>query len=642
MEAGNTVFTYYSFCHHLHSSSSHSLYFEADNYNLSFRRCTFDSNRAMNNGGAAYFESSTSNVIFRDCRISANKAGNLAGAFYLSTNITRVTFQRSRIIANFAASSGGAVFSDKQNHNLVVAGTEVFNNSAGTSNGGSLHIGQNHENVAILSSKAFDNLFKVQRNYQSSSSGSYSLNNFSSPEAEGFVIVFDSSTSLGEGDMLVIYDSNMVPTFNSSESGGFPGVTFPPLKLSMNTFFVELRTIAVNRTNTESSSSTSSLYGFKLTAYPVYQSLGVLSSFEQNTALAGLGGAVYMAESTLSPVVIGASFVGNQASNGGGLCLGSYNGGMVVHSSRFQNNSASSGGGLYIGSENYGLCFYDVVIDENRAVQGGGVFFRFSNGNSIRFSEKNQIVLSNSSLTGNSANNGAAVYCDSGNVVDMSNIALSRNVAATDGGGLFLNTKNQLNGFEVSVDANIAALNGGGVYASIGNEISMMNATILSNKAGLMGGGLCLLNDSDLSLSGQNVFDSNEASTGGGILLRSSILWESQQPVLITFRNNKAHRGSAVAVADIKPSSRHLHSITFEANTATLGGTFFWLYHPSQPKPTGHNSSELVWLDNVAPYGNQVATQPTTQDVDSNYSVLVYNTYLAPGEISTSSVLAQY
>ena len=68
---------------HTHFFSRRSLFFENDVYNTTFRKCRFDSNSVVNNGGAVYFENATFSVKFRDCQISSNEAKNFGGGFYL-------------------------------------------------------------------------------------------------------------------------------------------------------------------------------------------------------------------------------------------------------------------------------------------------------------------------------------------------------------------------------------------------------------------------------------------------------------------------------------------------------------------------------------------------------------------------------
>src|SRR5204863_9774964 len=106
------------------------------------------------------------------------------------------------------------------------------------------------------------------------------------------------------------------------------------------------------------------------------------------------------------------------------------------------------------------------------------------------------IVLS--TLTGNQANQdttaapaagavGGAIYA-SGTHVNISFSTLSGN-KAYDGGALYSNSVSDVTIYSSTIAVNVASHNGGGIYFNFGTGGSIVNSTIGQNKAANQGGG---------------------------------------------------------------------------------------------------------------------------------------------------------
>ena len=573
-----------------------------------------------------HFDADTDMVAIAQCNFFSNSAQNAGGGLYLATNITSVQLKYSDLSRNKAV-SGGALYSERLNHHLVIAGSTFTMNEA--SSAGACYIGSGHENPAILSGEVFENIYRLRETYQAPAVDTNTSYSYADVDAEAFIVVFESSTSLGAGDELVLLGDQRELLWTTSLQPGLPGVHLPPLRLVGSLVSVELRSKA-------SSSSAETHYGFTMTMYPLYKSHSRPSPtlFKNNTAT-GSGGGIFVSDSALSAVLIDVLFSWNDALDGGGAYLGSNNGGAVLQNVLFENNRAKNrAGGLFMAANNFGMLIENVKFESNTAlIQGGAMYLSSRNGKYLGFLHGNEIALLNCQLFRNTAQDGGSTFLETENVIMVSNTTFSHNSASNDGGGLYLLQYNMFNGSFVNILESFAQYNGGGIFAGLGNAISVVNATFSGNVGGSMGGAMCLLNKTDLLLGGTVGIDGNQAATGGGVALRSSKLWvAAQQGSWLMFRSNTAARGSAVAVADLVASDRSLRNITFDYNVATIGGTFYWLYDSIfRSEPPGLSSASVSWNSNAAPYGVTYATQPMQQTVPRNYTVMVYGAPLSPG-----------
>jgi CSLREA domain-containing protein len=143
------------------------------------------------------------------------------------------------------------------------------------------------------------------------------------------------------------------------------------------------------------------------------------SAFFQNSAM--IGGAVSnLTGAEIS--VVASIFSHNSANNGGAISSG---GAGSVRDSTISQNEARAGGGLYLRGA---FEVVDTNVTENTSVSyGGGLFVEPLTG----------VTISGSSITGNSADVGAGINLRSG-PLNISNSELNDNKAQSDGGGLYI------------------------------------------------------------------------------------------------------------------------------------------------------------------------------------------------------------
>ena len=220
------------------------------------------------------------------------------------------------------------------------------------------------------------------------------------------------------------------------------------------------------------------------------------------------GGAFYLWETTGSGVSISdSSVIGNAGCQGGGGY--SRYGNATITNVLFQNNDATtplgracgtaavSGGGLYTAGAN---TLSNLTFQNNTAVTSGGGLGVYDG-----------VSLSNSSFTGNTAENGGGIDDSGGST--LSNVTFSSNSAGVRGGAIAALGENAVYS-RLTITDNHSGNMGGGIYVERQN-ISISDSIITGN-SGSQGGGIFNYNGSNLLLS-NSVVSGNSATVGGGI-----------------------------------------------------------------------------------------------------------------------------
>ncbi len=124
-----------------------------------------------------------------------------------------------------------------------------------------------------------------------------------------------------------------------------------------------------------------------------------------------------------SPSLSNVTFLGNNASNGGGM----YSGGSATSLSNvtfLSNNASNGGGGLFNSTSSLSLS--DVTFSGNNASNGGGGMLNYTSAPS----------LSNVTFSGNNASNGGGGMLNYTSAPSLSNVTFSSN-NASNGGGMY-------------------------------------------------------------------------------------------------------------------------------------------------------------------------------------------------------------
>jgi len=96
----------------------------------------------------------------------------------------------------------------------------------------------------------------------------------------------------------------------------------------------------------------------------------------------------------------------------------------------------------------------------------------------------------------------------------------------------------------------------------------------------------------------------------------------------LIIHGNKAQRGSAFYFRSLISSNNHnynmLHHIELYYNHATIGGTIYWIYDDTMKYAPIIDKNTIIFINNIALYGREIATQTVRTTCPSSYNVLVY------------------
>lgn len=178
------------------------------------------------------------------------------------------------------------------------------------------------------------------------------------------------------------------------------------------------------------------------------------------------------------------------------------------------------------------------IMIKNLAFSGGkGTFGAKKNlGGAIYIegTSTNVTIGENVLFLDNTAENGGAIYINTGTLTINTDITMKENTA--ENGGAIYNDNGSVVINGGTITANTASFNGGGIYNK--GSLSINGGTISLNKASLNGGGL--YTSSAVSLEGGRI-ESNEAENGGGIFIDDGTVTNSANVI-----KNKAKFGAGV------------------------------------------------------------------------------------------------
>ena len=175
---------------------------------------------------------------------------------------------------------------------------------------------------------------------------------------------------------------------------------------------------------------------------------------------------------------------------------GLYDSTTVLCGFTITNGYNPAGGGGILCGDFASPTIKDVIIDNNSAAGGlgGGIFFIGSD------STITTPKLINTTISGNNAFQGGAIYCEYSNPI-LDTVFISSNLTVGDGAGIYCFHSNPTLR-RVTLSNNISGGDGGGIYCSFSNPF-LANVTINNNSTDINGngGGLFCTDSSSLSLT---------------------------------------------------------------------------------------------------------------------------------------------
>jgi hypothetical protein len=233
------------------------------------------------------------------------------------------------------------------------------------------------------------------------------------------------------------------------------------------------------------------------------------SHFEDNCATKN-GGAVYIyngADATISD----SEFVNNESSREGGAIFSDDAQDITLIDSEITGNVAGErGGGLNFGEGVLGdVSIVGCTFDSNHTQEYGGA---------AEFGQGLDIVVSNTTVSNNSAVGGAGLNFDSDNITaTINNSTITANAAVKGGGGIYINENASLTINQSTVSANSAGgttlgYGGGGIAIGSDTTVVTMSGTIVSGNTSAVDG------EADISLYSENTGDVGSFSSANSII----------------------------------------------------------------------------------------------------------------------------
>jgi hypothetical protein len=450
-------------------------------------------------GGIADYGTLTMN----NCAVTNNQAlykygGGIAvfsGAPFSADLSASLTIRNSTVSGNTAAANGGGITGVSSTVNViscnVTGNTATLNAGGGLNNhGGSMTV--SHSSVTGNTAGTYGGGVTGADNYlaatQTTVPGTLTItgSDVSGNTAE-YGGGIDNSSTLTLNNSTVNYNAA-----HNSPYGfdfGFGGGLFNEYTGTASLKYDVLNGNGAGYGGGIESSGTLSLQGCQLSTNTAGESGGAIDAFGNNTIdtctltnNSGVyGGAMYVGGTT---TITNSEISGNTASNAGQNYPTGWGGGMVASGTTLVQNSDFS---------------------NNTALMGaGGIDFGYGN-----------LTVSSSTLTGNTSNNGGALYMNGGSAAFIS-CQLSGNTAMAAGGAVDL-TYGTLSFQKSTINGNTADT-GGGIYMYGGTLWISGSTKVTNNTAATTGGGLYVArSQSTVTVNDHSSIVANTAPPGTGM-----------------------------------------------------------------------------------------------------------------------------
>ncbi|MFN8524581.1 MAG: right-handed parallel beta-helix repeat-containing protein [Chloroflexota bacterium] len=329
------------------------------------------------------------------------------------------------------------------------------------------------------------------------------------------------------------------------------------------------------------------------------------SKITGNKASNGSGGGL-MINTGLPTVLTDTEISSNQAIKGtssgayGGAISGSSNGRITLTRVTMTGNQAAySGGGMNV---NGPLTISNTTISGNTALDGSG--------GGINLGTTLTSTIVDSTISGNFAKlgvngfaNGAGLNTFSTGRVTLTRVTVSNNQADKTGGGVFSSAP--LTVSNSSLTGNKALNGAGGGVGLNSDQSTSFTDTVISNNSTTLGSfnqaagaGLNASSTGEITLTRVTVDGNQAGSNGGGI--------SSQSPLTIvdsTITNNKALNGSGGGASILAADPSAITNTVIANNTTTLGAAGF-----ASGAGLNITGAGAVTLTDVTVQGNESAT----------------------------------
>ena len=173
------------------------------------------------------------------------------------------------------------------------------------------------------------------------------------------------------------------------------------------------------------------------------------STFAQNLARNGNGGAIAVTQGAQVSISDNVWFTGNRADNSGGAIHVTDSGSVIeAHSNIvFSDNIGTVGGAVAATGNNVHVALRQThITGTNRAFRGGALFV----------GDDAALSLYHSAVTGGHATNGGGIFVSVGGVANLSSCTLTGNTATGSGGAMEARTDSSITLLNTSIQGNVA------------------------------------------------------------------------------------------------------------------------------------------------------------------------------------------
>ena len=196
-----------------------------------------------------------------------------------------------------------------------------------------------------------------------------------------------------------------------------------------------------------------------------------------------------------------ASSPGFSSGHGGGAVLLDHGSELLLHLVQISANRADIGGAICAVRST--VIAIDSTLTGNSAIEGGAIFAgngstvtttgctmtsnSASSGGAVYAEDGSTVTTTDCSMTSNSASSGGAVYAKDGSTVTATDCSMTSN-SASSGGAVYAEEGSTVTATDCSMTSNSAS-SGGAVYAEEGSTVTATDCTMTSNSAYWYGGG---------------------------------------------------------------------------------------------------------------------------------------------------------
>ena len=589
-----------------------AIFFERIGSDSFIEDCIFDSNIALDGGGAVG-SMSTDRVFIRGSTFSENEASGDGGAVLAGFD-ERLDIRDSVFANNTSSQAGGAVALDPSGMAFATIDNSSFTGNVASFLGGALNVLGGGEgtiqNITISDSTFMANTaiigggVYVEEIVDAVDILGSEFRGNTAVEEGGAIVVNQSSTST-----FLIGDSALRRSqFVMNQAGGSGGAVFalnvPSLNVTSSDFELNNSTITGGTTgggalfydDAESLSIVDAVFdgneARKDGGAVFARARNIIveaSRFDNNTASQD-GGAVYTIDGS-AVNIRDSMFATNTALTVGGALRSDLNDFVVILNSTFMFNEADTEGGAVNVFGSTSLDIRDSTFMKNTAlrIDGGAVSATLVDDVDIH----NAFFTSNAAL----ADDGGAVAIKSAGStnVTLQDSRFENNIAREQGGAVFVDLGNRLCIRNSSFRANLAEDSGGAVFGTAYDGVEILNTTFTFNTASL-GGGAVAARFGDTFDVRNATFTDNLSFEDGGAVFASNLTRFTCETA--TFVANIADNGGGVFTQNVGPVNFTAND--FVRNRAEIEGGGFGARDSTGSDPLFTNVSN-VFIDNTAP-----------------------------------------